>query len=90
MNDFFSLNGVPTVALFIIFLWSLFWRGLALWNSARHSQRNWFLIFLIVNTVGILEIIYLFGFAKKKMVLNDLMFWNKKSKESPKTNKSQK
>ncbi len=45
-------------------LWSIIWKGLALWHSARNGQPWWFIILLVVNTAGILEIIYLFGFAK--------------------------
>ncbi len=47
-------------------LWSLLWKGLALWHAARRKQPWWFVIFLVVNTLGILEIIYLFGVAKLK------------------------
>jgi hypothetical protein len=88
MNDLFPTTGFPTVIFFIIFLWSLLWKGLALWNSSKNGQRNWFLVMLIINTIGILEIVYLFAFSKKKMKLNDLMFWNKKKQESPKPKKS--
>jgi len=52
--------------LLLILLWSLFWKGLALWHSGRRGQPWWFVIILIVNTVGILEIIYLFAVAKLK------------------------
>ncbi len=45
-------------------LWSLVWKGLALWHSARRGQYWWFIIMLFVNTLGILEIIYLFFVAK--------------------------
>lgn len=49
----------------IVFLgWSLFWKGLALWHSARRNQGGWFIVLLLVNTLGILEIIYLFAIAK--------------------------
>ena len=51
---------------FAIIIWSVFWKGLALWHSARRGQYWWFVIMLIVNTVGILEIIYLFAVAKRK------------------------
>ena len=34
-------------------------RGLALWHSARRGQTGWFIVLLIVNTVGILPAIYL-------------------------------
>jgi len=47
-------------------LWSLFWKGLALWHAGRRGQPWWFVILLILNTVGILEIIYLFAIAKLK------------------------
>jgi methionyl-tRNA synthetase len=45
-------------------LWSLFWKGTALWRAARNGDGIWFIIMLLVNTLGILEIIYLFGVAK--------------------------
>ena len=62
---------------FLIFaLWSLFWKGLALWHSSQRKQPWWFLILLIVNTAGILEIIYLFGVAKLKL---DQLFVVKKA-----------
>lgn len=51
---------------------------MALWRAAKFGQRNWFIVILIVNAVGILEIIYLFGFAKTKMKLSELKFWEKK------------
>jgi methionyl-tRNA synthetase len=36
------------------------------WKSAKNSQRNWFIVLLVINTFGILEIIYLFYFSNKK------------------------
>ena len=54
----------PTLLLVIV--WSLFWKGLALWHSARKGQPWWFLALLVVNTAGILEIVYLFGVLKLK------------------------
>ena len=53
--------------LFTLFIvWNIFWTGLALWHSAKRNQFVWFFIFLIVHTLGILEIIYLFGVLKLK------------------------
>lgn len=51
----------------IIIIWSLFWKGLALWHSARRQQTWWFIIMLLLNTLGILEIIYLFAVIKLKI-----------------------
>jgi len=50
----------------ILVLWELVWKGLALWHSGRRNQSWWFVILLIVNTLGILEIIYLFAVCKLK------------------------
>ena len=47
-------------------IWSLPWKGVALWRAAGNKQLAWFLALLLVNTLGILEIIYIFGFSKKK------------------------
>lgn len=49
-----------------VVLWTLFWGALALWHSARRGQYVWFIIFFLVHTLGILEIIYLFLVIKLK------------------------
>lgn len=54
-------------SIILILIWSLLWKGLALWHSGRRGQIWWFVAFLFINTLGILEIIYLFGFAKLKV-----------------------
>ncbi len=51
--------------IFILVLWTLPWKGVALWKSARLSHKKWFVALLILNTVGILEILYIFVFSKK-------------------------
>jgi methionyl-tRNA synthetase len=78
VNGLYGLTQIPPTLLFVLFLWSLLWKGLALWKAAKNEQRNWFVVMLIVNTVGILEIAYLFFFAKKKMTLKELKFWESK------------
>jgi methionyl-tRNA synthetase len=52
--------------LFVLVLaWSLVWKGLALWKSARNGEKAWFVALLIVNTLGLLEILYIYVFSKK-------------------------
>lgn len=50
--------------LTIVGIWSLIWKGFALWRAGRQNQMIWFIVLLIVNTIGILEILYLFIFSK--------------------------
>ncbi len=48
-----------------LIVWSLFWKGWALWRAAKNDSKVWFIVLLIINTLGILEILYLFVFSKK-------------------------
>lgn len=62
-HSFFS-TFIPLLPL--LMLWSIFWKGLALWHSARKGEHWWFLAMLVLNTIGILEIVYLFAIRKMK------------------------
>ncbi len=54
------------ILIWLIILWTLPWKGVALWRSARNNQKGWFVALLVLNTLAILEIIYIFFFSKKK------------------------
>ena len=73
------LPPISPVLQYVLLVWSIAWKGLALWRASKNDQKNWFIAILVVNTLGILEIVYLFAFAKKKMTLSDLFFWKSKS-----------
>jgi glucan phosphoethanolaminetransferase (alkaline phosphatase superfamily) len=60
------LHGLFVGLIFVAIIWTLIWKGLALWKSARNHQTVWFVILLVVNTLGILEILYLLFFSKNK------------------------
>ncbi len=58
--------GSGMVFLFVVLMiWSAVWKAIALWKSGRNNQLAWFIVLFIINTVGILEIIYLLAFQKK-------------------------
>ena len=46
-------------------VWSLAWKGIALWQAGQRKQLPWFIAILIVNTFGLLEIFYLFAYHYK-------------------------
>lgn len=50
----------------IIVVWEGVWKAIALWRAGRNSHLAWFICLVIFNTLGILPIIYIFGFSKKK------------------------
>ena len=47
-------------------LWSITWKGLALWRASKNDSKPWFVALLVINTAGILEILYLFFFGKEQ------------------------
>lgn len=49
-------------------LWTLPWKGWALWIAARKTNKAWFIALLVLNTLAILEILYIFVFSKEKKV----------------------
>ena len=51
--------------LMLILLWSIPWKIVALWKSARNNDKWWFGAFLFINIVAIPEILYIFYFSDK-------------------------
>lgn len=69
-QSFFNSPSAPSFAgagvLFaIVILWTLVWKGMALWKAAKEGSKPWFIVLLVVNTVGILDILYLYVFSRK-------------------------
>ena len=50
---------------FLFLIWSLAWKGVALWKASQNRSKVWFVVLLVVNTMGILEILYIFWLSKK-------------------------
>lgn len=75
-------NPPPSFLFFAygLLIWTTVWKGLALWRAAHYRQRNWFLVILLLNppiltTLGLVEIVYLFKYAKKPMTLGEIKEW---------------
>jgi hypothetical protein len=52
--------------IWIAIIWTVPWKGVALWKAARNSDKFWFIALFIFNTLAILEILYIFIFSKRK------------------------
>lgn len=63
MSTEFSLSILVVIGLLV--LWDVTWKAVALWKSARHDQLKWFVAILVLNSAGILPIIYLSFFQKQ-------------------------
>jgi len=51
--------------MFLIAVWEAVWKGIALWRAGRNGHKSWFIAIFILNTLGILPIIYVLGFSKR-------------------------
>ncbi|OGM26634.1 hypothetical protein A3D00_01130 [Candidatus Woesebacteria bacterium RIFCSPHIGHO2_02_FULL_38_9] len=56
LND---IGQISTPVIIILSVWEIVLKGITLWKSARKGQKYWFVFLLIVNSAGILPIIYL-------------------------------
>jgi hypothetical protein len=52
-----QLGFAATICLLV--MWELVWKGIALWRAAKNHHKVWFVFILILNTVGVLPIVYL-------------------------------
>lgn len=79
-QDLSSQLGVNIWLLVIIIIWSAVWKLLAMWKAAKNNSPIWFVLLFVVNTIGILEILYFYVFSDMNL---------KNMKKEPK-NKSKK
>jgi hypothetical protein len=49
-----------------LIIWETVWKGIACYKAGTHKQGWWFFWMFILNTVGILPILYILFFQKKE------------------------
>ena len=59
-------KGAMLIALPLAVVWEGAWKGVALWRAGRNAHLAWFICLFIFNTVGILPIVYIFAFSRRK------------------------
>jgi hypothetical protein len=65
-SPFAPALGAALLPLIIIAaLWTMVIKGYALWHAARNGQTAWFIAILVINTLGILELVYLLWFRTR-------------------------
>lgn len=52
----------------ILFLWEATWKLIALWKAGRNNHLAWFICIALINTMGILPIVYILMHRKKPTV----------------------
>lgn len=55
----YHVTTAQAAAIIVLAVWELIWKGLALWRAAHRKQPYWFMALLIINSAGVLPIIYI-------------------------------
>ncbi len=55
----YHLSTMQIYLVAVLAVWELIWKGMALWRAGKNRHLVWFVVILVINTVGILPIIYL-------------------------------
>lgn len=56
-----------TPVLIILVVWEAVWKLIAMWKAGRNNQLAWFICIAIINTIGILPIVYILIQRKGKL-----------------------
>lgn len=59
-------NPTSWILLSAFVIWSFIWKGLALYRAGANRSPAWFVVLLLVNTLGVLEILYVFVFSRSR------------------------
>lgn len=51
--------------LVLLVLADVILRGMGMWRAAKKGQQGWFVAMLVINSVGILPVVYMLFFEKK-------------------------
>ena len=54
------------IILALLFVWSIPWKIYAVWMASKHDHKKWFVVLIMLNTLSILELIYVFHVLGKK------------------------
>ena len=63
---FFSNLAILWLVISLAVGWEMAWKGVALWKAGRNAHLAWLIVLFIFNTLGILPIIYIFAFSRRK------------------------
>lgn len=53
--------------ILLLILWQVPWKGWALWKAARLNDKKWFIVLLVIQTIAIIDILYIFVFSKRRV-----------------------
>lgn len=52
----------------LIIAWTLPWKIIALWRAAKRGEKVWFIVLLVMNSLAILDILYIYVFSRRSVL----------------------
>lgn len=49
-----------------LLLWTILWKAMALWKAGRNNQLGWFIGLFFIQTLGVLDLVYIIFFQRKR------------------------
>lgn len=68
-NEQFLNDNIWLIVSIAVFDYVL--KAIALWIAARKGAKAWFIVLLILNTIGILPLFYIFYFSKQDKAIKE-------------------
>jgi hypothetical protein len=59
MDTTLNISTTWLYVITVLAIWDLAWRGVALWKASKKGQNVWFIVLLVINSVGLLPIAYI-------------------------------
>ncbi len=84
VNNFNTIISQNPTLVILLTIWTLVWKGLSLWKASGKRQPVWFVALLVLNTFGLLEILYYFFFSNMKKKEKAVSVLEEKSPEEEK------
>jgi len=68
--EVFETIGTTKIIIFgvitaVLAIWEIVWKLIGLWKAARNNELGWFICIAVINSIGILPIIYILMNRKK-------------------------
>jgi hypothetical protein len=63
--EFTNMGTLELIFIIIFTIWTILWKVYSVWTAAKNGHKRWFIALLLLNTIGILDMIYIFKVVKK-------------------------
>ncbi|MGQ0827137.1 MAG: DUF5652 family protein [Bacteroidota bacterium] len=71
MNHCQHTAGMPgwfMPVIIVLIIWEIIWKLIAMWKAAKNNHLAWFVCIALINTIGILPIVYIVMNRKKNIM----------------------